>query len=301
MKTRKDVKVLFYQLFMKKWKRGEKENSALHPFLELGDIISYVKKLSRLKKFYDMNNGKFFFLETVEIVEVDSDVIFKGFFKSARNEFRPNLINKKTGEERPNPKQLTEGDIEKTHFVFKIAKERDEVYLLLEFNFHGVTCSNIIEYFTSFYRNYLSSINKSQNFTIKSAFLPGNDFFDGLQQLTRTKIAEVHFDKQLLGSKALNFSNRTVSLKQDLKLVAKAETGENIKEVAIDFFNAFKRKESSITKVRIFGNDENNNDVILDTSKIIKIEFVKVDLNSETGEVMTSQMLSGLVAISENL
>ena len=301
MKTRKDVKVLFYQLFMQSWKRGEKENSALHPFIELREIISYVKKLSRLKKFYDMNNGKFFFLETVEIVEDDSDVIFKGFFKSARNEFRPNLINKKTGEERPNPKQLAEGDIEKTHYVFKIAKKRDEVYLLLEFNFHGVTCSNIIEYFTSFYRTYLRSINNSQSFTIKLAFLPGNDFFDGLQQLTRTKIAEVHFDKQLLGSKALNFSNRTVSLKKDLTLVAKAETGESIKEVAVDFFNAFKQKDSSISKIRIFGNDENNNEVILDTSKIIKIDFVKVDLNLETGEVMTPQMISGLVKISENL
>jgi hypothetical protein len=286
---------------MRKWKKGKKDKTSLEPFLEVKDIVSEIKKLGRLKKFYDLNNGKFFFLESIEIIENNSDVILKGFFKSARNEFRPNLINKKTGTERPNPKLLTEGDIEKTHFVFKIAKDRDEVYLLLEYNYHGITCSNIIEYFTHFHRIFQKKKGHTQFFTIVQAIISGNDFFDGLQLLKRTKVAEVHFDKQLLGSKALNFSNRTVSLKQDIKLVAKAEIGESIKEVAVDLFNAFNKKDSKITRVRVFGNDDDNNEVILDTLKIIKNEFVKVDLNTDTGEVVTSQILTALFKISEKL
>lgn len=301
MKTTKDVKITFHQLFKKKWKKKDEESSTYFPLLEINDIIVFIKKLPRLQKFHDLKGDKFCFLESVEIVKEDSIVIFKGFFKSARNEFRPNLINKRNGAERKNPKELTEGDIEKTHFVIKIDKSREEVYLLLEHNYHGVTCSNIIEYFTSFNRSYLKYKGKPQNFTIVQAIIPGSDFIDGLQQLSRTKIAEVHFDKQLLGSKALNFSNRTVSLKQDLKLVASAEVGESIKEVAVDLFNAFNQKESTITKVRVFGLDENNNEVILDTSKIIKVEFVRVDLNPETGEVMTTQMISGLIEISERI
>jgi hypothetical protein len=301
MKTDKNVKISFHQLFKKKWKKKNEENSTYFPLLEINDIIVYIRNLPQLQKFHNLVGGKFCFLELVDIVNGDSNVIFKGFFKSARNEFRPDLINKITGVERTNPKQLSEGEVEKTHFVIKIDKKRDEVYLLLELNYHGITCSSVIDYFTSFNKSYLKSINQPQSFTIVHAVIPGNDFLDGLQLLSRTKLAEVHFDKQLLGSKALNFSNRTVSLKQDLKLVASAAVGESIKEVAVDLFNAFNRKESGITKVRIFGIDENNNDVILDTSKIVKIEFVKVDLNPETGEVMTPQIISGLVKISEIL
>jgi hypothetical protein len=301
MKTKKDVKILFYQLFLTKWKKGKKESSTLHPFVEVKDIIASIKKLARLKKFYDLNNGKFFFLETVEMIEDDSDVILKGFFKSARNEFRPNLINKKTGEERPNPKQLTEGDIEKTHFVFKIAKKREEVYLLLEYNFHGITCSNIIDYFSHFYKSMLKATGNILFFTIVPAIIPGNDFIDGLNLLKRAKIAEVHFDKQLLGSNALNFSNRTVSIKQDLKLIAKAEAGESIKEVAVDLFNKFNQQGSGVTRVRIFGSDDTNSEVILDTLKIIKNEHIKVDLNPDTGEVMTPQIISALAKISETI
>ena len=99
----------------------------------------------------------------------------------------------------------------------------------------------------------------------------------------------------------MNFSNRTVSLKQDLKLVATAEAGESIKEVAVDLFNAFSNQESGISRVRVFGNDDNNNEIILDTLKIIKNEYVKVDLNPDTGEVMTPQIISELLKISNNI
>lgn len=301
MKTKKDVKIFFYQFYMKKWTKGEKEGSGIQPFTEITEIVTLIKKLARLKKFYDLNNGKFFFLESVEIVKNDSETILKGFFKSARNEFRPNLINKKTGEERANPKLLSEGDIEKTHFIFKVATHRDEVYLLLEYNYHGITCSNVIEYLSHFYKTILRKAGDKQFFNIVSAIIPGDDFFDGLQQLKRTKIAEVHFNKQLLGSNALNFSNRTVPLKQDLKLVATAETGESIKEFAVDLFNAFSNQDRGISRVRVFGNDDNNNEIILDTLKIIKNEHVKVDLNPETGEVMTPQIISELLKISKNI
>lgn len=301
MKTDKDVKVHFFILTKKNWRQAKDEKTVIYPLYEINDIILYVKKLLKLKKFFDLQDNKFCFLESVSSVNEGSNIVFKGFFKSARNEFRPNLLNKKTGEERSNPKLLTEGDIEKTHFVIKIDKAKQEVYLLLEYNFYGVSINNIIDYFTHFLRQYLKTIKRPRNFTIVQAVIPGNDFFDELQRLGRAKIAEVYFDKQLLGSKALNFSNRTLPLKQDLKLVATADLGESIKEVAVDLFNAFSLKGSNITKVRVFGNDSDNNEVVLDTSFMSRIEYVKVDLNLETGEVITSQMISGLIEIAERL
>lgn len=301
MKTTKKVKVLYYQLYIKHWKKGEKDNSELEPYIEIEETLTKINKLARLKKFFDLNNGKFFFLESFISSKIDDNIILKGNFKSARNEFRPNLVNKKTGNERPNPKLLVEGDIEKTHFVFKIAKERNEVYLLLEYNYHGVTCSNIIQYLTHYQRKIHKNAGIKKYFDIVNSMIPGNDFMDGLQLSNKIKIAEVFFDKQLLGGNALNFSNKTIPLKQDLKLVATADVGESIKELAVDLFNTFNADGSKISRVRVFGNDSDNNDIKLDTQTIIKNEWVKVDLNTDTGEVITPQILSRLFNISKNL
>lgn len=301
MKTTKDVKVLFYQLYVKQWKKGKRDSSQLEPYLEVEETLTKISRLARLKRFYDLNDGKFFFLESFKSIEDDENIILKGYFKSARNEFRPNLVNKKTGQERRNPKLLVEGDIEKTHFIFKIAKERNEVYLLLEFNYHGITCTNIIEYLTHYQRIFHKNDATKKYFEILKSMIPGNDFIHGLQLSNRIKMAEVFFDKQLLGGNALNFSNRTISLKQDLKLIATADIGENIKELAADLFNAFNADGSKISRVRVFGNDADNNDIKLDTQSIIKNEWVKVDLNPETGEVVTPQILTGLFNMSENL
>lgn len=301
MKTTKDVKVLFYQLYVRQWKKGERESSQLEPYLEVEETLTKLNRFARLKKFYDINDGKFFFLESFNSVEDDENIILKGYFKSARNEFRPNLLNKKTGQERPNPKLLVEGDIEKTHFIFKIAKERSEVYLLLEYNFYGITCSNVIEYLTHFQKILHKDDATKKYYEILNSMIPGTDFIEGLQFSKRIKMAEVFFDKQLLGGNALNFSNRTISLKQDLKLIATADLGENIKELATDLFNAFNADGSKISRVRVFGTDTDNNDIKLDTQSIIKNEWVKVDLNSETGEVITPQILTSMYNISESL
>lgn len=301
MKNEKNVKLTYHILVKRYWKKNKDEETVYHPLYEIIDILKYINRLARLKKFYDMKNGKFCFLESVEFSTEDPNVIAKGYFKSARNEFRPNLINKKTGLERKNPKDLSEGDIEKTHFLFKCDKNKEEVYLLLESNYHGLAIGAVVEYLTAFQVEYLRAKKIARNFSIVQASIPGKDFFEELERLKRAKIAEVYFDKQLLGSKALNFSNRTISLKKDLKLVASAELGENISEVAVDFFNALNLKGSNISKVRVFGNDSKNNEVILDTSLMTKRDFIKADLNPETGEVITSQIFSGLVDYAKNI
>jgi len=301
MKTNKNVKVLYHILVKKNWKKRKDEETVYLPLYEIIDILQYIKKLSRLKKFFDLSNDKFCFIESVDINEHNEYTLAKGFFKSARNEFRPNLINKRTGTERKNPKEISEGDIEKTHFVIKADKSKEEVYFLMEYNYHGIGIGAAIDYFTFFLRKYLKFKKISRSFSIVKAVIPGNEFFEELQKLQRAKIAEVYFDKQLLGSKALNFSNRTISLKKDLKLVASAELGESISGVAVDLFNAFKRQGTNISKVRIFGNDSNNNEVVLDTSHMSKKDFIKVDLNPETGEVITSQIISGLVEYANKL
>jgi hypothetical protein len=300
METKKDVKISFHTLIQRMWKDKDGDKQIDTPFYLVNEILEYIFLLPKKRKFYDLKDNKFCFLEFIDTNRTEHSLFISGFFKSARNEFRPNLLNRKTGNERPNPKEITEGDIEKTHFVIKIDRKENEVFMFLEHNFFGLGIKNIINYITHFTKLYLISKKKAKNFSIEFSTIPRNNFLTELEKLSRTKLAEVYFDKKLLGGKALNFSNRIISLKKDLKLIATASPKESIFEVAIDFFNAMNAKGSAITKVRIFGNDEDNNEIILDTSFMSRIEYISVDINSLSGELNTNQVISGLNGIAKS-
>lgn len=64
--------------------------------------------------------------------------------------------------------------------------------------------------------------------------------------------------------------------------------------------NKMQHKDSLISRVRVKGVDENNNSILLDTSLLCKQEFVSVDLDSETGEVNTTQLLSRLQKMAKD-
>ena len=194
MKSNKDVKLTYHTLVKRYWKKNKDEETFYHPLYEIIDILKYIKRLARLKKFHDLKNDKFCFLASLEFVTKGQNVIAKGFFKSARSEFRPNLIDKRTGLERRNPKGLSEGDIEKTHFVIKCNKEQKEIYLLLESNYHGIAIGAVVEYLTIFQRKYLKAKKIQRNFSIAQSSILGDDFFEQLQQLNRAKIAEVYWE-----------------------------------------------------------------------------------------------------------
>jgi hypothetical protein len=297
----KKVKVTFHTLAQQLWKKRNEDEIEECPFYLVEDVLTYVNKLAKKAKFLDLKGKKFCYLETISRQEInDNVVLLTGFFKSARNEFRPDLINKRTGVERKNPKEITEGDIEKTHFIVKIDKEQNEVFLFLENNFHGVTINNIIDYLTNFSQKYCNSKGNKKNFTIVHFEIPRNNFLTELEALSRTSLAEIYFDKKMLGSNALNFSNRTISLQKDLVLTAKASTKESITEVGIDLWNKLQQKDSPISKIRIKGIDQNKHNVLLDTNFACKTEYIEVDLDADTGEVNSIQLFTGLKNIANS-
>jgi hypothetical protein len=133
-----------------------------------------------------------------------------------------------------------------------------------------------------------------KNYTLKYFTIAKDGFLESLRKMRSAKVAEVYFDKQLLGSNALNFSNRQTTLKQDLKLTIGSKAGESLKETAIDLFNLFNSGDRSISKVRVSGRDENENDILIDTSFMNKIEFLTIDKSSTTGELNSVQIFTGL-------
>jgi hypothetical protein len=297
-KKTKQCKILFNILVQRMWKIEENDEIKDLPLYTIDTLISYIMKLGKKKRFYDLKDNKFCFLENANIEYSENQpLVITGVFKSARNEFRPDLINKKTGTERKNPKELSEGDIEKTHFIIKINKTAEEVYFFLEYNYYGIGMTTIINYLSYFNKEYLFVNKLKRNYSIKHLLIARDSFINELKNLNRIRIAEIYFDKKLLGGRALNFSDRTISLRKDLKLVATASAGESIKEVGIDFYNAL--QTDSVSKVRIYGNDEQNNEVVLDTTFAMKYEHVTVDIYPDTGEVNSAQLYTGLRKVTE--
>lgn len=300
----KDVKITFHTLIQRMWGQNNVIGNNEQPFFLVGKVLDYIgniKSKDKMQKFYDLRDKKFCFIDFVYKTDIDeTDVVYSGVFKSARSDFRPNLINKRTGNERKNPKEISEGDIEKTHFLVKLSKRDNEVYLFMEKNFMGVSPTVFVNYITRFTNSYLQHIDEKRNFSIQKTDIMMNNFLTEVERLSRTITAEVYFDKKLLGSEALNFSNRTVSLKRDLILTAKASTKESITEFGIDIWNKMQHQDSPISRVRIKGIDENDNAVLLDTSFFCRQEFITAELDAETGEVNSTQLLSRLQKLAKD-
>lgn len=296
MKT-KETKIQFFSLLEREWKSPNQEDIVEVPFFNIIDTLEYVSKLSKKKRFYDLINDKFCFLDTFS----KDNIFCSGYFKSARNEFRPNLINKSTGDERKNPKERTEGDIEKTHFVIRVDLSNSEVYLFLEYNHTGISIQNIINYLNKFGREFATKKNISSRFTIFYQMIARTNFLTELEKLERTKIAEIHIDKRILGSDFLNFSNRTLTIQKDVLLEVKAERSEDIKNFAIDIFNKFSGKQDdSISKIRIYGQDENGNETFIDTSFMGQVAFISANLDDDTGEAVSIDLLHGIRKIANS-
>ncbi|MFD2598215.1 hypothetical protein ACFSQ3_04555 [Sphingobacterium corticis] len=290
MAAEKDRKITYNTLIKRVW-RADKDES---PFHDITNTLEHVNKLKTLDKMFNLKGDRFCFLSSLDI---DKNIV-TGFFKSARHSFRPSLIDSKTGLERKSPKTITEGEVEKTHFLIKITL--DEVFLLVETNGHGISTNQIVEYIDRFTKKYVESIGKKKGYSIVFYKIAKDNFIDEVNALKRVKIAKVYFDKQLLGSDCLNFSNRRISLQRDVELTTRAKKQENIKETALDFFNAFSTDEK-ISKVRVEGTNESDGKVVIDTSFIEKISTESVSLNPTTGEVISTEIITILKYLSEEL
>lgn len=295
MRKDKNVKITFHSLEKKEWNKEIHEGDNI-PFYMIENVLDYINDISDKKqRFYELKSGKFCFIDVIRKEIINEKVtLYSCIFKSARNEFRPKLINKNTGFERDNPKELSEGDIELTHFVVKISKLDNETYLFLENNHYGVTPINATNYLYEFTKKYLLDNEEKIDFSLQRMELPTNNFLTELERLKRTALAEVYFDKKLLGSEALDFSNRTISIRHEIMLTAKASKQESITEFGIDLWNKMQRRDSLVSRIRIRGTDEENNSILLDTSKLSRVDFITVDVNQETGEVNSFQLLTGL-------
>ena len=133
--------------------------------------LKKIKNIARLNRTFDLSGDKFCLLDNLTI---DVNTCY-GFFKSARNEFRPKLIDRRTLIERNNPKSKSEGDIEKTHFLIK-KDSNGEIILFLETNHSGITVNNFVHYIQNFARAIDARNNLTTRYKIIFSIIAKHNF-----------------------------------------------------------------------------------------------------------------------------
>lgn len=281
--ARKKRKIAFYYLTVN-------ENLNLLDTFNL--VLNHIDSLEKTEKTFNLGSNKFCLLDSLQFLNRNTKS--KLIFKSATHSFRPNLIHKDTVDERESPKQLQEGEIEKTHIVTKF--ENNSISLIVEKHIQGITIGQFVKYLN----NFAHQIEAEERINFGFEIVVKDNFLEEINQLTRITAADIVVDKQLLGSDALNYSNRIDHVKHEVTVSVKAKNNDNIEDFVRDTFAKFNGGQRNITKIRIVGRNEDNNEVILNTDFIERQEFINPEINEVTGELATNEVFIEMAVALEN-
>jgi hypothetical protein len=291
MKTVKK-KIGFYYLVLKD---GDLELSAHDVLIRL---FVFLTDKTRLERKRDIAKDKIVFLDTCTSDKVKT--LLKLRFKSAKHSYRAPLIDKNTVEERDNPKRIEEGEQMKTHALIKF--KDDCTFLFLETGSGVLTSNNLKEYLNQMLILYNAEHSDDElvgHFSLQ--MIPCENFRDVLQSMTRVSCAEIYTEKRILGSDALNFSDPTDELREEVVVSIKAERKKSIVRLIYRLLDKFSGGESVIRRIRVKGKMSNNNDSIIDTGFLLKKEYVDVLQDDETGQLKSANMFSKLVELSDSV
>lgn len=287
-------KVSFNYLFLKQEDLEQPIENAL------STIITYLLSKEKVDRKQDVNSDKFAFLDNVDYDTNSAYHTMQLLFKSAKHSYRAPLLDKNTVEARDNPKTMSEGEQMKTHILIKF-KEGDAI-LFLEMGNNMLTCGNIVNYLNYAILSYNSQFEENDEQRILGKFsfemIARDDFQEVLQGMDRVLCAEIYIDKSVLGSEVLNFSAPSEQIKENVMLTIKAERKKSIKDHIYDFVDRYNDTQSKIRRIRVTGKATNGNSSIIDTSFIVKKEFIEVQQDSDTGEYISANVFSQLMALS---
>lgn len=280
--ARKKRKITFHYLKI--------NNEELNIIDVYNNLVTAIVRLGKPDRKIEQGFHKFYLIDSCENIRLKKKIVFK----NASYNFRPKLIDNITISERDSPKELGEGERQKTHIITKIVDE--EILLIAEKSFYGVNINQIIKYLNHF--TYLLDLD--ENFTFYYETIAKDNFIEEIENLERITYADVIVDKQLLGSEALNFSSRINEVKHEITVTIKAKRENNIENIIRDVYAKLNGGESHINKIRIKGRNLENNEVVINTDFIERQEFIMCDYNQETGEISTPDAFIELNSIIEN-
>lgn len=266
----------------------------------LSTILNYIISKEKVDRKQDVNNEKIAFLDNINYDTTSEYHTMQILFKSAKHSYRAPLLDKNTVESRENPKTMSEGEQMKTHVLVRF-KDGDAI-IFLETGSNMLTCGNIVNYLNQALLSYNSQFREDDEQRLLGKFsfemIARDDFQEILQGMDRVLCAEIFIDKSVLGSEVLNFSNSAEQVKENILLTIKAERKKSIKETLYDIIDKYNSAQSKIRRIRITGKNTNGNASIIDTDFIVKKEFIEVQQDSDTGEYISANVFSQLLALS---
>ncbi|MDY0133310.1 MAG: hypothetical protein RBR53_11675 [Desulforegulaceae bacterium] len=279
-------KIIHYSIKIENNKTGNVVDA-----VKLQECFRAIMKLKNQKRVYDnpsLNRFHLLFSYT------ENNEFAWGYFKSAKYNHRPDLIDKENLSERSNPKRMTEGEGEKTHFAMGV--KNNEILLLLEVKRDGVQ----INTFQTYLEPYLKKINQNYIFNIGLSIT--GDFNEKLKELERVSSVEIYTPYiQVSDSFGSKIPIDQGDIQEDAIVTFKAQRAKSLKKTAKAVYNIFSNtKKDEVSRVRVYGKTYSQSTILIDTNRLKDHDTIKVELD-DNGQVMTQTILPAIKQLVEEI
>lgn len=263
-------------------------------------ILDYVLTLKVDQRMHrDNSRSKAFYIADVTYKTVNQSTIASIIIKSCKYNHSPDLMSSMNGVERKSDKKLIEGEREKTHLLFAIGS--NEAFTILEERRSGVNANAIMGYLNVFGKQALGLKKTDLDNTITYGIVPSKTFIESLTHSTRIKCAEVHCTQRILGTEFMNIMEREdEAVKDDVIIKIDAKRTKSIGKPNIKkIYEKIMKGDKSAFRIRVYGADENNNPIVLDSEFIKKSDYVIVELD-ENRTVVSSSIFTEMNTLLES-
>ncbi|EIW92378.1 hypothetical protein HMPREF1321_1570 [Capnocytophaga sp. oral taxon 412 str. F0487] len=264
---------------------------------DFNNFVEFVNNLDDESKKYNINRTKFCSIEFINQLEQrDCNGRLKCFFgciKSAPFGVNKPLLDYSDNTERDNPKNLTEGEKEQNYFILAF-NSNSEFEIIFQKSGLGISINQFKNYIDNLINKYLSYINLEKEFRTEMGDIIIENLNDIIDRIDRIVECKLYIDKQVLGSDFLGLSNRTLSVKKELTISAKAEYNQSIEQFLRDILQNITHN-NTISRVWVRGKDNNNNEAKFFIEKIMKGNTISVDINPTTGAVVRESIKQAMI------
>lgn len=141
-------------------------------------------------------------------------------------------------------------------------------------------------------------MKKSFN-TITHKLAKGN-FLEILKDFERVKTIHISASTNVLQNSFAKYNGRKHSKAKNVDIVVNASRNESLKEYSEDIYKYYSKNKDEIEKIVILGSNKDGS-IKLDSIFSQKSSEIKVSTDSMTGVVNTTEMLSKIGSLLDNL
>ncbi len=229
-------------------------------------------------------SNKFYVLDTL----ARDKGFVTGYFTSAKYNHRPDLISKANLKRRANPKLMEEGESERTHFGLRCLKK--DAILALEAKTGGISLGALMRYlkqFTTDATHLEYDLFASANFVAK------------LQHMIRATSITIYSSRDIIHP-TFGMSRELPDMQDTVVITFKAKKLGSIKRYGAQMYGWLSRRSGpDVTRVRVFGKSEDNDDVIIDSEKLADFEYLQADLDAN-GQVVSDSFIPRLKSMLQS-